>query len=201
MPCLKLLRSSEAEHRLETQVRLYRLSAEQRDSLLKYRDMLSSWGKKYSLASKRAGGELFRLVEESLLFVPHLQNLKTADLGSGAGLPGVPIAIARPCLEMVLFERSLIKANFLANLILQLKLENLSLYKGDWREHAGASFDQLTARASGNFAELDKALSHLGRPGARLYTLKKPGESFEGYTSLGSGKNWSLLKSRPHKPD
>lgn len=98
------------------------------------------------------------------------------DLGSGAGLPGVPIAIALPTVRVVLAERRRARAAFLELVVSELKLENVQVYLGDAGDLPGP-FDVCVARAFGNArAAWGMARDRLREHGTLLYWA---GETFE----------------------
>lgn len=73
--------------------------------------------------------------------------LRLADFGSGAGLPGIPLAIALPWLAVTLIERSAKKCRFLRRAQSELALPNLQVLQGDFRETPPGSFNFVAARA------------------------------------------------------
>ncbi|MGH2395280.1 MAG: 16S rRNA (guanine(527)-N(7))-methyltransferase RsmG [Candidatus Limnocylindria bacterium] len=102
-----------------------------------------------------------------------------ADVGSGAGLPGIPLAIARPDLDVVLIEPLLRRSQFLTETVADLGLERVTV----WRVRAedvnpGASFDIVTARAVAPMRRLADWTLPLLRPGGSLLALK--GQSIHG---------------------
>lgn len=96
-------------------------------------------------------------------------NSHCADLGSGAGFPGIPIAIARPDITIDLVESRRLKTLFLAKTINELKLENTKIIHGRWEEQ-NTRYDYIFARAVYNESDLRKlALPRLNTEGALVY--------------------------------
>jgi len=95
------------------------------ERLLRYMSLLQKWNRVYNLTAIR---EPARLVShhllDSLAVVPHLSGSTVADIGSGAGLPGIPIAISRPDWRVFLVESNHKKGAFLRQAVIELGLEN-----------------------------------------------------------------------------
>lgn len=111
---------------------------------------------------------------DSLAMQPFVRDVGTlADLGSGAGLPGIPLAIAMPALQVTLVESNGKKARFLREAVRTLGLGNARVAES--RAEALAlpgAFDAITARAMATLADLLAAGAHLLRPGGRLLAMK-----------------------------
>jgi len=156
------------------------LLADQRDKLKRYKELILDASKNINLVSK---GDLERL--EELHFADSLAPVnmipadsKLADWGSGAGLPGIPLAIARPDLEVMLVESRQKKAAFLLRVIRELGLSNLSLFP-DRGENLEERFDLITVRAIGTIIEvLPIVVDHLEENGGVLF-YKGPGGRVE----------------------
>jgi len=101
------------------------------------------------------------------------ENLSVADIGSGAGLPGIVLAIAREDLKITLIEPMARRVEFLAEAIEQLNLENVEIFHGRAEELTGkAKFDIVTARAVAPLEKLVKLAMPLLRPYGFLLALK-----------------------------
>jgi len=106
---------------------------------------------------------------------PFSPGTLVADIGSGAGFPGIPIAIARPDIKMVLYESRRLKALFLKNVIEKLNLKNVEVRHRRW-ETDDRKFDLVLARAVYNRNDLLKIVSgRLNVNGVILY-FRKLGE-------------------------
>lgn len=96
-----------------------------------------------------------------------------ADIGSGAGLPGLAVAIARPDVTMHLIEPLHRRTQWLDNSVRQLGLENVTVHRARAEVMAGAAeFDVVTARAVARLAKLAAWSAPLLRPGGELIALK-----------------------------
>lgn len=120
------------------------------EALEHYERLIRRWNARCNLVSRRDLGRLRdRHVLDSLSLLPWWHG-SLADVGSGAGLPGVPLAIARPESPVTLVERSERKARFLQHVITELTLRNVELVEADVRDPLPASlrgFATVTARA------------------------------------------------------
>ena len=124
------------------------LSAPAKHKLRAFEALIRKWNRYCGLVSK---GDLRRLRErhicDSLALLPWCQG-RLLDLGTGAGLPGVPLAIARPETPVLLVERSERKSRFLRQVLIELELCNVELAVADAAGyHAERPFDTVTARA------------------------------------------------------
>jgi 16S rRNA (guanine527-N7)-methyltransferase len=90
------------------------LSAPQEALLLRYLDLLKKWNQVYNLTAIREDEKLvsYHLLD-SLAIVPYLIGVSMIDIGTGAGLPGIPLAVARPDLRVVLLDSNHKKTAFL----------------------------------------------------------------------------------------
>lgn len=131
-----------------------------------YVELLLRWNRKVSLTTVTEPHEILKFhFGESLLGIgaATIENGRLADLGSGAGFPGVPIAMAKPGLEAILIESNAKKAAFLEEVRRDLNLKNVSVHKGRIEElPASEKFDFVAARALGRHREF------LGWTGKRL---------------------------------
>lgn len=146
------------------------------DPLLTYLTLLLRWNKTYNLTAVRDPREMVvRHLLDSLAMVPHVDGLATlADLGTGPGLPGIPLAIALPGLRVTLVESNGKKARFLREAVRQLKLTNAEVAESriEAVDRPGA-FDAITARALATLPDILAVGGHLPRmDGGRLLAMK-----------------------------
>ena len=142
--------------------------------LLQYLTLLDRWNKTYNLTAIRDPLEMVtRHLLDSLAMQPHLEHGTLADLGTGPGLPGIPLAIARPQLQVTLVESNGKKARFMREAVRQLGRTNARVAES--RAEALAepgAYDNLTARAMDTLAGIIEVGGHLLRPGGRLLAMK-----------------------------
>jgi len=143
--------------------------------LLTYLALLKRWNRAYNLTAIRDPQAMVHLhLLDSLALVPYLGGIQTlADLGTGPGLPGIPLALARPSLQVTLVESNGKKARFLREVVRTLQLTNAEVVEAR-AEHvnARAPFDAITARALGSLAGILAVGGHLLAPHGRLLAMK-----------------------------
>ena len=147
------------------------LSPAQRASLGLYEELLLSQAVPRGMVAASDSGHLYdRHILDSLRGVPHIADkADVVDLGSGAGLPGLPIAVVRPDLEVTLAERRQTRAAFLELAIERLRLGNVSVFPLPAEELA-RGVDVCLARGFGNATRTwEVAWGLLNPQGALLY--------------------------------
>lgn len=142
--------------------------------LERYLDLIARWNRAYNLTAVREPAQMAtRHLLDSLSILPYLGAGPLADLGSGAGLPGIPLAIAWPELAVTLVEANGKKARFLREVQRELGLGNVRVEQSRAEALAeDGAYDCLTARAFGTLAELVRVGGHLLGPGGRLLAMK-----------------------------
>lgn len=150
------------------------LSDEQRVQLTRYRDLLLERNTRTNLtAIKDPDGVDQRLIAESLRLLPAVDdtcgpNEEAVDIGTGGGIPGMPLAIARPDIRWTLIDATAKKVAFLQDVVNELSISNVVLYHGRIEElaheaHMRGRYSVLTARAVSSLP----ALLELGLPMVR----------------------------------
>ena len=155
-------------HNLELQQGLSQLKLElsdaQIDLLDRYLALLAKWNQTYNLTAVR---EEKRMVSyhllDSLSLVPHLDGgSRLLDVGSGGGMPGIPAAIARPDLQVVLLDSNHKKTTFLRQVVVELGLPNVQVMTERVEAYQPEQkFDRITSRAFSELAEFVKLTRHL----------------------------------------
>jgi 16S rRNA (guanine527-N7)-methyltransferase len=143
--------------------------------LLAYLALLERWNKTYNLTAIRDPRAMVSLhLLDSLAMHPHVRGIGTlADLGAGAGLPGIPLAIAVPGLRVTLVESNGKKARFLREAVRTLGLDNARVAESRAEALAEpAAFDAITARAMATLADILRVGSHLLAADGRLLAMK-----------------------------
>jgi 16S rRNA (guanine527-N7)-methyltransferase len=131
--------------------------------LLQYMDLVEKWGKIYNLtAVRKPEAMLSRHLFDSLAVLPHIAGPRVADVGSGAGLPGIPLALVRPDWRVVLFESNQKKAVFLQQACIELGLKNVEVV-AERVESFGPKekFDTVISRAFSSLAVYVRLAGHL----------------------------------------
>ena len=99
---------------------------DQQKTIIEFQSQLISWNKTHNLISKNQAKNIKEHVDDSLLVGPYLSN-DIIDLGSGGGLPGIPLAITYPEKNIYLVESNTKKSSFLLNVTSRLNLENTTV--------------------------------------------------------------------------
>jgi 16S rRNA (guanine527-N7)-methyltransferase len=138
-----------------------------------YIELLLKWNKSVSLTTVTKVNEIVRFhFGESLFALPMLpvEKSRLADVGSGAGFPGIPLAMARPSLDVTLIEPNAKKFAFLNEVIRQLTLANVSAVRARTSDlhFSNERFEVITARAVGQFEGLIGWAKTKITPGGRL---------------------------------
>lgn len=191
---IELLRSGIAQLGLELPV-----GAE--EQLRAYLALLAKWNRIYNLTAVR--NETLMVSQhllDSLVVLPHLEagideTASLADVGSGGGLPGIPLAISRPQFEVALIESNQKKASFLQQAKIELKLSNVSIHCVRAEEFKPAKlFEVVISRAVSSLADLVRLASHLLIPGGRLLAMK--GDLQDDEIAQVQG-DWQITQSIP----
>jgi 16S rRNA (guanine527-N7)-methyltransferase len=151
------------------------LSQQQQQQLLDYIALLDKWNKVYNLTAVREPERMLGLhILDSLSMVPHLGQAKTVlDVGTGGGLPGICIAVARPDLTVVMLDSLQKKTTFVRQAIGALGLTNASVVCERVEAFRPAQpFDVVTSRAFAELSDFVKGAGHLIRPGGRMLAMK-----------------------------
>ncbi len=148
------------------------------EQLMAYVALLAKWNRSYNLTALR---EPLAMVShhllDSLVVLPHLPlaagNARLADAGAGAGLPGIPLALARPQWHIALVESNQKKAAFLRQAAIELGMKNVEVQEGrveTW--HPATLFGVVISRAFAQLAAFVAACRHLVAPGGTLVAMK-----------------------------
>lgn len=150
------------------------LPAPAQQRLLDYLALLAKWNRIYNLTAVR---ETSRMVSQHLLdclaAAPHVTADTVLDVGSGAGLPGIPLAVAAPRTHVTLLESNQKKSAFLQQAKLELKLDNVAVATErveTWRP--GRTFEVVISRAFSDLAEFVNLAGRHVAPGGKLAAMK-----------------------------
>lgn len=146
--------------------------------LLDYLALLKRWNATYNLTAIRdESAMLTQHLLDSLSILPVLQKSalatrRWADVGSGAGLPGIPLAIACPQWQVSLIETVEKKTAFQRQAKIELGLANLTVLGGRVESLPAGAFDVVIARAFAGLADFVHLAGHLPAAGGALYAMK-----------------------------
>ncbi|OHX15719.1 16S rRNA (guanine(527)-N(7))-methyltransferase [Chromobacterium amazonense] len=151
------------------------LTEPQLDLLERYLALLVKWNQTYNLTAIRQEERMvsYHLLD-SLSLVPHLQGgSRMLDVGSGGGMPGIPTAIARPDLQVVLLDSNHKKTTFLRQVVLELGLPNVQVMTDRVEAYQPEQkFDRITSRAFSELSEFVKLTRHLMADDGQYVAMK-----------------------------
>lgn len=151
------------------------VSKADRARLIAYAELLLKWNKVYNLTAIRDPAEVITLhLLDSLAVLPHLAAVRRlADVGSGGGLPGIPLAILRPELEVLSIEPVQKKSSFQLQAKIELGLPNFNPRCARVEDVvAEPGMDAVISRAFAELADFVRGSAHLLAPGGRLFAMK-----------------------------
>ena len=146
-----------------------------RAKLAAHLELIAKWNRVHNLTAVRETAQMVVLhALDSLSVLPHLEGAKTlVDVGTGPGLPGIPVAIARPDAHVTLLDSSHKKCAFLQQAKSELALANVEVVC-DRVEHwkPASRFDAVVSRAFSELADFVTQAQHLVAPGGKLIAMK-----------------------------
>ena len=150
------------------------LDTAQQQKLLNYVALIAKWNKVYNLTAVRDPEAMVtQHLLDSLTVLPHLAGPRLIDVGCGAGLPGIPLAIARPEWKVGLLDSNHKKATFLRQACLELGLTNAEVVcERVERYRSEAGFDTVISRAFSDLGEFARLTAHLLTKDGKLYAMK-----------------------------
>ena len=142
--------------------------------LVAHLDLLDDWNSRMNLTAIRdRPSQLTKHLLDSLTVLPYLQGERIADVGSGAGFPGIPLAIVEPHRHFSLIESTGKKCRFLEHVRDALELKNVEVVQSRAESYRpDVRFDTVLARAVGPIADLVKVAGPLVVGGGRLLAMK-----------------------------
>ena len=150
------------------------LSATVQEKLLAYVGLLAKWNRVYNLTAVRDPSEMVtRHLLDSLSVASHLRGLRVLDVGSGAGLPGIPLALAKPEWQFVLLDSNGKKTRFITQSCIELGLTNVSVAScriEDYRPQT--QFDSIISRAFSELSAMLVATGRLCKPDGVMLAMK-----------------------------
>jgi 16S rRNA (guanine527-N7)-methyltransferase len=151
------------------------LSLSQHDQLLAYLALLIKWNKAYNLTAVRDPDEMVsRHLLDSLSIIPHIGDAESwLDVGSGGGMPGIPLAILYPHKRIVTLDSNGKKTRFLTQVKLELKLDNLQVIHSRVEAFQPAEpFAGIVSRAFSSLEDFSNWTRHLGDTHTRWLAMK-----------------------------
>ena len=142
--------------------------------LLDYIGLIEKWNRVYNLTAIRKPEKMVsHHLLDSLAVAPHLHAKRLLDVGSGAGLPGIPLALANTRMHVTLLDSSHKKTAFLNQAVMELRLQNADVCADrveSWQTRN--KFDVIISRAFSDMGEFVRMTQHLLAPGGRFVAMK-----------------------------
>jgi len=150
------------------------LNPAQIQQLVGFIKLITKWNKTYNLTAIRHPEEMAdRHILDSLAIAPFIQGQRIVDIGTGAGIPGIPLAIALPDKTFVLLDCNAKKTRFVQQAILELKLPNASVCHHRAEHHRpDPLFDTVLSRAFASLADIVALAAHLTHPNGIMLAMK-----------------------------
>ncbi len=152
----------------------FQWSEESCAKMLAYRKLLEHWGKTINLTAVMHPSEMItRHLLDSLSIATYVQEQNVVDMGTGAGLPGIPLAIMQPWQSWCLVDTNGKKVSFLREAVRQLKLQNVQVVKSRIENFKPEFlFPAATARAFASLSEIADNAAGLRQPGGQVWAMK-----------------------------
>ncbi|MCU7810086.1 MAG: 16S rRNA (guanine(527)-N(7))-methyltransferase RsmG [Candidatus Thiodiazotropha sp. (ex Notomyrtea botanica)] len=150
------------------------LADEEVEKLLQFLTLLAKWNRAYNLTAVRDPLEMVsRHLLDSLAVEPHLEGKRCLDMGTGPGLPGIPLAVIRPEIEFVLLDSNNKKIRFVRQAILELGLNNVEAVHTRVEVYQPENgFDMLISRAFTSLPNMLDLTAGLRRSDTVLLAMK-----------------------------
>ncbi|KRT54034.1 16S rRNA (guanine(527)-N(7))-methyltransferase RsmG [endosymbiont of Ridgeia piscesae] len=144
------------------------------DQLLHYHALLHKWNQAFNLTAVRDPLEMIdRHLLDSLSLLPYVEGKRVLDMGTGAGLPGIPLAICLPQTQFVLLDSNGKKIRFVRQAMMELGLQNVEPVQARLEAYQPVEpFDLLISRAFTGLANMLKLIEHLVQSGSSLLAMK-----------------------------
>lgn len=162
------------------------VTEQQREQLVGYVQLLDKWNKAYNLTSVRDPMEmLVKHILDSVVVSPHLVGERFIDVGTGPGLPGIPLAIMNPDKEFVLLDSLGKRIRFLKQVIHELKINNVLPVQSRVEEFdPEQGFDGVLSRAFASITDMVNWCKHLPKPESGVFLALKGVRPDEELTQL-----------------
>ena len=150
------------------------LPAGAQEKLLAYLDLMAKWNTVFNLTSRRDTTDwVQRHLLDSLAVLPYINGVRVIDVGSGAGLPGLPLALVNDAIRVVLLDSNAKKARFMTQAVIELQVTNVEVVAERVEHYRPAElFNCVVSRAFASVADLLEASNHLLAPGGKFLALK-----------------------------
>lgn len=153
--------------------------------------LLDRWNRTYNLTGiKDRNEQIVRHILDSFSIQPYVYGRRVLDVGTGAGFPGLPLALINREREFVLLDANAKKIRFVRHAIITLELANVRAEQARVEDYASdALFDTIMTRAFSSLGQIVEHCGHLLAPGGRILAMK--GEIGQD-EAAGLGDNWHM---------
>ncbi|PPD29194.1 MAG: 16S rRNA (guanine(527)-N(7))-methyltransferase RsmG [Methylomonas sp.] len=150
------------------------LAEPQVEAMLTFINLISKWNKAYNLTAVRDLQEMVDLhLLDSLAILPHVRAPRLADIGTGAGLPGIPLAICLPDCHFTLVDSNSKKTRFVQQAVLELQLKNVEVVHSRVEQFKPQQlFSTVISRAFANMGDIVTLTEHLLAEDGVLLAMK-----------------------------
>ena len=144
------------------------------EQLLSFIKLLEKWNKAYNLTAIRDKESMVTMhLLDSLAITPFIKGEQVIDIGTGAGLPGIPLAIHFPHIQFTLLDSNAKKTRFVQQAIVELKLKNVSVCHNRVEQyHPENGFDTVITRAFASLSDIVEWTAHLLNKNGILLAMK-----------------------------
>lgn len=150
------------------------IDRDRQKQMLEYINLLAKWNRTYNLTAVRDPKQMItRHLLDSLSVLPHIKDGLVLDIGSGAGLPGVPLSLCKPDSNFTLLDSNGKKTRFMTQVVRELNLNNVDVVKSRIEDYKpDYKFDSILSRAFSSIASLLKFSQHLCQNTGRILAMK-----------------------------
>jgi len=191
------------KHQINIGVKALGYSANETQSvqLAQYLLMLEKWNKIYNLtAIKTASAMVTHHLLDSLTLLEYVTGPRIIDVGTGAGLPGLPLAIMRPDLQFTLLDTNGKKTRFLQQVVYQLALDNVAIIQSRVEQYTTTPlFHQVVTRAYTNLNNIINTCQHLLLPNGGNIIAQKSNNICHELDQI-KDKNWQIISHTIQAP-
>jgi len=144
------------------------------DQFMMYLELLLRWNKAFNLTAVTDPKQVvIKHFLDSIAVAPYVSGQRILDVGAGAGLPGIPLALLYPQILFVLLDTNGKKTRFMQQAVAELRLENVEVVKSRVESYIpDEKFDQIFSRAFSSIDDKINGVAHLLKPHARIMAMK-----------------------------
>ena len=162
------------QRQIESGLKDLDLNVEATDKLARFVMLMDKWNKAYNLTSVRNAEDMVpRHILDSIVVMPHLEGTRFIDVGTGPGLPGLPLAIAMPHCHFTLLDSNGKRTRFMFQAALELGLDNIEIINSRVEAYQPAQpYDGVLSRPFASLSDMLRWCAHLPGPNGKFFALK-----------------------------